>query len=92
MIRRLANDRAGEARGVHHIESPAMCTLERMVNVSNVDDLIAIVSVIRPGAANNLKKEQFALRAQELEPADYGTIVSLKPYGAADEYRRQGER
>ena len=83
---------AGEARGVHHIESPAMCTLERMVNVSNVDDLIAIVSVIRPGSVNNLKKEQFALRAQELEPVDYGTIVSLKPYGAADEYRRQGER
>jgi hypothetical protein len=47
-----------------------------MVNVSNVDDLIAIVSVIRPGAANNLKKEQFALQAQELEPADYGTIES----------------
>ena len=62
---------AGEARGVHHIESPAMCTLERMVNVNNVDDLIAIVSVIRPGAANNLKKEQFALRAQGLEAVDY---------------------
>jgi DNA-directed DNA polymerase III PolC len=62
---------AGEARGVHHIESPAMCTLERMVNVNNVDDLVAIVSVIRPGAANNLKKEQFALRAQGLEPVDY---------------------
>ena len=44
---------AGEACGVHHIENPAMCTLERMVNVNNVDDLIAIVSVIRPGAANN---------------------------------------
>jgi len=44
---------AGEARGVHHIENPAMCTLERMVNVNNVDDLIAIVSVIRPGVANN---------------------------------------
>jgi DNA polymerase III, alpha subunit len=42
-----------------------------MVNVNNVDDLIAIVSVIRPGAANNLKKEQFALRAQGLEPVDY---------------------
>jgi hypothetical protein len=27
---------AGEARGVHHIESPAMCTLERMVNVKAV--------------------------------------------------------
>lgn len=62
---------AGEARGVHHIESPAMCTLERMVNVNNIDDLIAVVSVIRPGAANNLKKDQFALRAQGLEPVDY---------------------
>lgn len=62
---------AGEARGVHHIESPAMCTLEKMVNVSNVDDLIAIVSVIRPGAANNLKKEQFALRAQGLKSVEY---------------------
>jgi DNA polymerase III alpha subunit len=44
---------AGEARGVHHIESPAMCTLERMVNVNKLEDLIAIVSVIRLGAANN---------------------------------------
>lgn len=62
---------AGEGRGVHHIESPAMCTLQRMVKADNIDDLIAIVSVIRPGAANNLKKEQFALRAQGLEPVDY---------------------
>jgi DNA-directed DNA polymerase III PolC len=61
----------GEARGVHHIESPAMCTLERMVGANNIDDLIAIVSVIRPGAANNLKKDQFAARAQGLEPVDY---------------------
>ncbi len=62
---------SGEARGVHHIESPAMTTLERMVAVDNIDDLIALVSVIRPGAANGLKKEQFALRAQGLEPVDY---------------------
>jgi len=62
---------AGEARGVHHIESPAMCTLQRMVKADNIDDLIAIVSVIRPGAANGLKKDQFALRAQGLEPVDY---------------------
>ncbi len=62
---------AGEGRGVHHIESPAMCTLQRMVKADNIDDLIAIVSVIRPGAANSLKKEQFALRAQGLEPVDY---------------------
>ena len=62
---------SGEARGVHHIESAAMTTLERMVKVDNIDDLIAIVSVIRPGAANNLKKDQFANRAQGLEPVDY---------------------
>lgn len=60
----------GQARGVHHIESPAMCTLERMVKVDNIDDLIAVVSVIRPGAANNLKKDQFALRAQGLQAVD----------------------
>ncbi|MEO8824584.1 MAG: hypothetical protein ABI443_02005 [Chthoniobacterales bacterium] len=37
-------------------------TLERMVKVNNIDDLIAIVSVIRPGAANNMRKESFAVR------------------------------
>jgi DNA polymerase III alpha subunit len=62
---------AGEARGVHHIENPAMCTLERMVNVNNVDDLIAIVSVIRPGAPTTSRKSSFALRAQGFEPVDY---------------------
>ena len=36
-----------------------------------LDTLIAIVSVIRPGAANNLKKRQFCRRAQGLEPITY---------------------
>ena len=62
---------SGGARGVHHIESPAMLTLSKMVAVDNIDDLIAVVSVIRPGAASNLKKESFARRAQGLEPVDY---------------------
>src|ERR1700726_675002 len=61
----------GAARVLARCRTPAMGTLERMVNGNNVDALIAIVSVIRPGAANNLKKEQFALRAQGLEPLDY---------------------
>lgn len=42
---------AGATRGVHHIESPSMITLQRMAGVDNIDDLIAVVSVIRPGAA-----------------------------------------
>ena len=62
---------SGGSRGVHHIESPAMLSLSRMVGADNIDDLIAIVSVIRPGAANSLKKEQFARRAQGLDPVDF---------------------
>ena len=62
---------SGGARGVHHIESPAMLNLSKMVGVGNIDDLVAIVSVIRPGAANSLKKESFARRARGLDPVDY---------------------
>jgi DNA-directed DNA polymerase III PolC len=69
---------SGGARGVHHIESPAMLSLSRMVGANNIDDLIAIVSVIRPGAANSLKKEQFARRAQGLDPVQYAH-PSLEP-------------
>lgn len=61
----------GNARGVHHIESPAMISLAKMCNVRDIDVLIAIVSVIRPGAANGMKKLEFARRAQGLEPPDY---------------------
>jgi DNA-directed DNA polymerase III PolC len=61
----------GNARGVHHIESPAMTSLACMAGVRDIDQLVAIVSVIRPGAANGLKKAQFARRAQGLEPIDY---------------------
>lgn len=61
----------GNARGVHHIESPAMTSLACMADVRDIDRLVAIVSVIRPGAANGLKKAQFARRAQGLEPVSY---------------------
>jgi len=61
----------GEARGAHHIESPAMTSLARMSGVRAIDQLIAIVSVIRPGAANSLRKEQFARRARGEEPVTY---------------------
>jgi error-prone DNA polymerase len=69
---------SGHARGVHHIESPAMTSLNRMVHVGRIDDLIAIVSVIRPGAANSMRKEVFARRAQGLEPVAYAH-PSLEP-------------
>jgi len=62
---------AGGARAVHHIESPAMTGLCRQCNVRDIDTLIAIVSVIRPGAANEGKKLAFTRRYQGLEPVTY---------------------
>jgi len=61
----------GGARAVHHIESPAMTSLCRMCNVSEIDGLVAIVSVIRPGAANQGNKLAFTRRYQGLEPVTY---------------------
>jgi DNA-directed DNA polymerase III PolC len=62
---------SGNARAVHHIESPAMISLCKMCNVQDIDTLIAIVSVIRPGAANESKKMEFARRYQGLSPTHY---------------------
>ncbi|MDB6109880.1 MAG: polymerase, partial [Pedosphaera sp.] len=61
----------GGARAVHHIESPAMIGLCRMCNVREIDGLVAIVSVIRPGAANEQKKLRFTRRYQGLEPVTF---------------------
>src|SRR5207249_7791293 len=61
----------GNARAVHHIESPAMTSLSRMCNVREIDGLIAIISVIRPGAANEGKKLSFTRRCQRMEPVEY---------------------
>ena len=61
----------GQARAVHHIESPAMIGLCRQSNVHEIDGLIAIVSVIRPGAANENKKLKFTRRYQGFEPVEY---------------------
>jgi error-prone DNA polymerase len=69
---------SGGARAVHHIESPAMIGLCRQCNVREIDGLIAIVSVIRPGAANESKKLRFTRRYQGLEPVTYPD-PSLEP-------------
>jgi DNA-directed DNA polymerase III PolC len=61
----------GHARAVHHIESPAMTSLCRMCNVREIDGLVAIVSVIRPGAANEGKKTAFTRRYQGMEATVY---------------------
>jgi DNA-directed DNA polymerase III PolC len=68
----------GGARAVHHIESPAMISLSRMMNVREIDGLVALVSVIRPGAANESKKLSFTRRYQGLEPVTF-PHPSLEP-------------
>ena len=62
---------SGGARAVHHIESPAMTSLCRMCNVREIDGLIAIVSVIRPGAAIEGKTLACTRRYQGMEPVAY---------------------
>jgi len=48
-----------------------MISLCKMCDVHDIDTLIAIVSVIRPGAANESKKMEFARRYQGLSPVRY---------------------
>ena len=55
-----------------------MTGLCRQCNVREIDGLIAIVSVIRPGAANEGKKRSFTRRYQGLEPVTY-PHPSLEP-------------
>jgi len=61
----------GRARGVFHIESPAMTNLLVMSNCRDIDCLTVVESIIRPGAANEGKKMAFARRHQGLEPVTY---------------------
>ncbi len=74
----------GNARGVFHIESPAMTGLLVMSDCRDLDCLTAVESIIRPGAANEGKKRAFARRHQGLEPPAYAH-PSLEPL-LADTY------
>jgi DNA-directed DNA polymerase III PolC len=74
----------GNARGVFHIESPAMTSLLVMTDCRDIDCLTAVESIIRPGAANEGRKRAFARRHQGLEPVTYAHR-SLEPL-LADTY------
>jgi DNA-directed DNA polymerase III PolC len=68
----------GDTRGVFHIESPNMVNLLVLTNCRDIDCLTALESVIRPGAANEGRKGQYARRHQGLEPVTYAH-PSLEP-------------
>ncbi len=75
---------SGNARGVFHVESPAMTNLLVMTDCRDIDCLTAVESIIRPGAANEGRKRAFARRHQGLEPVTYAH-PSLEPL-LADTY------
>ncbi len=62
---------SGDARGVHHIESPSMTNLLQQCNCRDIDCLTTIVAIVRPGAANQGKKDAFARRYQGFEPPSF---------------------
>ena len=70
---------SGGARGVHHIESPAMTSLLVQSHCRDMRCLCAIVSVIRPGAADEAKKLAFTRRHQGFEPPQF-PHPDLEPY------------
>lgn len=67
--------RNGQARGVFHIESPAMTSLLKLCRCADIDCLVATVSLIRPGAANEDKKTHFARRYLGQEAPEYAHPV-----------------
>ena len=69
----------GGARGVFHIESPAMTSLLALCRCGDIDCLVATVSVIRPGAANEDKKTRFARRYLGLEAPRYAHPTLEEP-------------
>ncbi|HQP99087.1 MAG TPA: DNA polymerase III subunit alpha [bacterium] len=69
---------SGQARGCFQIESPAMCNLLKMLNCRDMECLIAALSIIRPGASNHGKMQQFSRRYQGTEAVTY-PHPALKP-------------
>jgi len=76
---------SGEARGIHHIESPAMTSLIKQCHTRDIDGLTTIVAIIRPGAANQGKKDAYARRYQGFESPTFShpSLVPVleKTYG-----------
>jgi len=70
--------REGKTLACFQLESPAMRALLKKMNIENVDDVIAAVALIRPGAAGSGMKEIYIKRRAGLESIDY-VHSSLSP-------------
>ena len=61
----------GDTLGVNQLESPAMRHLLIQVRPKNLDDVIRVLALIRPGAASIGAKEAFVRRRRGLESVRY---------------------
>ena len=62
---------AGDTLNCFQLESPAMRHLLRMLRCGTLDETIAAVALIRPGAAESGMKEVYCRRHRGLEPASF---------------------
>ncbi|HEY6865670.1 MAG TPA: DNA polymerase III subunit alpha, partial [Candidatus Eisenbacteria bacterium] len=62
---------AGDTLNCFQLESPAMRHLLRMLRCGTLEETIAAVALIRPGAAESGMKELFCRRHRGLEPASF---------------------
>ena len=63
--------RSGNTMGCFQLESPAMRGLLKKMQIQNVDDVIAAVALIRPGAAGSGMKDVYIQRRAGLEKTSY---------------------
>ena len=63
--------RSGNTMGCFQLESPAMRGLLKKMQIQNVDDVIAAVALIRPGAAGSGMKDVYIQRRAGLEKTTY---------------------
>jgi DNA-directed DNA polymerase III PolC len=63
--------RSGNTLGCFQLESPAMRGLLKKMQIENVDDVIAAVALIRPGASGSGMKEVYIKRRAGIEKTTY---------------------
>jgi len=63
--------RSGDTLGCFQLESPAMRGLLKKMRIDSVNDVIAAVALIRPGASGSGMKDVYIRRRAGLEQVDY---------------------
>ncbi len=74
---------AGDTLNCFQLESPAMRHLLRMLDARDLDETIAAVALVRPGAAESGMKEAYCRRRRGLEPPAFAHPRLERVLGAA---------